>query len=177
MAGIRDWIMGDMPLKPEQVKVANKIKRRLPTGTRCERESTGRPAPDIIAQAWEWAIGEQPLKPQKPTASNTATVPKSHHGGQQGKKRATQTASAVWDWVKGDQPLEPVKKKQLEETKTAKIKRSDKLATWMRKGKQYGDEIPMQQRSRSLNQTSLVVEDPDRLETNDEQSAGDHHAK
>ena len=52
MAGIRDWIMGDMPLKPEHTKEAKITKHQLPTGTRRDIESTKRSAPDIIAQAW-----------------------------------------------------------------------------------------------------------------------------
>lgn len=45
--------MGDMTLKLEPLKQANPPTRRLPTGTRRDRELTGRPAPDIMAQAWE----------------------------------------------------------------------------------------------------------------------------
>lgn len=118
-------------------------------------------------------MGEQPLKPGKVTASNTAAVPKSHDGGRQGKKKAIQRANAVWEWVKGDQPLEPVKKEP-RGTNTAKMKRSDKLAMWLRKSKKYGDKAPMQQ---SRNQRSSDGEDPDHLKDSDKQSAGHQDAE
>ena len=176
MAGIRDWIMGDMPLKPEKARDANITKRRLPAGTRRDRESTGRSTSNFISQAWEWSIGEQPLKPGIATASNAAAIPRSHDGDRQGKKKATQTANTVWEWVKGDQPLDPVKKKQRKGIKTAKTKRSDKLTTWMRKGKQCGDTSSMQQRSKSPHQRASGMEDPENSEFSDEQRNGDHYA-
>ena len=177
MAGIRDWIMGDMPLKLEHAKETNVTKRRLPTGTKPDRELTGRSAPDIIAQAWDWAIGEQPLKPGKVRASNTATVPEFHDGDRHGKKKGIQTANTVWEWVKGEQPLGPVEKKKPKGIKTAKTKRSDKLATWMRKGKQYGDRTSMQQRSKSPSQRASGMEDLEKFEVSDEQSTDDHYAE
>ena len=55
--------------------------------------------------------------------------------------------------------------------------RSDKLAMWKRKGKQYGDKISIQQRSKSRNQRSSDAEDLNQLEDVDEQSAGHHDAE
>ena len=74
--GVLKWIMGDMSLTPALKKQVNTLSQQGIRGTRRDRALTGRPAPDVIAKAWEWIIGEQPLEPPKKRKSKRFKIPK-----------------------------------------------------------------------------------------------------
>ena len=75
--GVWKWVKGDISLTPALKKQASTLSHLgVRGGSRRDRALTGRPAPDVIAKAWEWVVGEQPLESPKKQKSKRFKIPK-----------------------------------------------------------------------------------------------------